>query len=353
MPVILNTVAGHLWGYYAALNIDQDARFVREFRNELSLAMTDQGKRQVSFYEKIADRQFRKMVRDFNDQLNLRRSAGALPVANADTLSDLVLLLKYAVGKIPLEDFWHDFSEDDAVSPLDRLDICLGHAVDEMSRPIDAIRHQAKTVTVGTSRKEKLLEGIIFQILKELNFSAKSLTTKSVLSLTKMQPAIAAVNGYTLYEVNNLDMDGHPTDASTISIVRRDGISLRMTSRAESSRTLMGTKKTMVSMGHAYVGKGKSDGAPIVIVPLLGDQLTVKNLLLLHISFNEELSLREKIDILGYKFNDIRNLINEYNLPWTDRYLEDRSVGCLLSEPAEVIAGLIKNTIDGSLTEKT
>ncbi|MEI7637760.1 MAG: SIS domain-containing protein [Syntrophus sp. (in: bacteria)] len=353
LPVILNTVAGHLWGYYAALSIDKDARFVREFRNQLSLALMDHGKRQVSFYEKIADRQFRKMVRDFNDELNRRRTAGALSFTNADTLSDLVLLLKYAVGKIPLEDFWHDFSEDDAVSPLDRLDICLGHAIDEMSRPIDAIRHQAKTVTVGTSRKEQLLEGMIFQILKELRFFAKSLTSKSVLSLTKIQPAIAAVNGYTLYEVNNLDMDGHPTDASTISIVKREGVSLQMTSRAERSRTLMGTKKTMVSMGHVYVGKGKWDGAPIVIVPLLGDQLTVRNLLLLHVTFNENLSLREKITILGYKFNDIRNLINEYNLPWTDQYLEERSVGCLLSEPAEVIAGLIKTTIEESPIEKT
>ncbi|MCK9197810.1 MAG: SIS domain-containing protein, partial [Syntrophales bacterium] len=353
LPVILNTVAGHLWGYYAALSIDKDARFLREFRNQLSLALTDHGKRQVSFYEKIADRPFRKMVRDFNDELNRRRTAGALSFTNADTLSDLVLLLKYAVGKIPLEDFWHDFSEDDAVSPLDRLDICLGHAIDEMSRPIDAIRHQAKTVTVGTSRKEQLLEGMIFQILKELRFFAKSLTSKSVLSLTKIQPAIAAVNGYTLYEVNNLDMDGHPTDASTISIVKREGVSLQMTSRAESSRMLMGTKKTMVSMGHVYVGKGKWDGASIVIVPLLGDQLTVRNLLLLHVAFNENLSLREKIAILGYKFNDIRNLINEYNLPWTDQYLEERSVGCLLSEPAEVIAGLIKTTIEESPIEKT
>jgi glutamine---fructose-6-phosphate transaminase (isomerizing) len=352
LPVILNTVAGHLWGYYAALSIDQDARFIKEFRNELNRALTDQGKRQVSFYEKIADRQFRKMVRDFSDQLNRKRTAGALSVTNASTLSDLVLLLKYAVGKIPLEDFWHDFSEDDAVSPLDHLDICLGQAIDEMSRPIDAIRHQAKTVTVGTSRKEQLLEGIIFQILKDLRFSPKSLTSKSVLSLTKMQPAIAAVNGYTLYEVNNLDMDGHPTDTSTISIVKREGVSLQMTSRTERSRTLMGTKKTMVSMGHVYVGKGKLDGAPIIIVPLLGDQLTVRNLLLLHIAFNERLSLREKIAILGYKFNDIRNLINEYNLPWTDQYLEDKLVGCLLSEPAEVIAGMIKTTIEAAPMEK-
>ena len=96
------------------------------------------------------------------------------------------------------------------------LDICLGHAIDELSRPIDAIRHQAKTVTVGTSRKEQPLEGMIFDLLKELCFSAKSLTSKNVLASVSLQPAIAAINGYTLYEVNNLDMDGNPTDESTI-----------------------------------------------------------------------------------------------------------------------------------------
>jgi glucosamine--fructose-6-phosphate aminotransferase (isomerizing) len=36
LPVILNTLAGHLWGYYAASAIDEDAAFFREFRNEMS-----------------------------------------------------------------------------------------------------------------------------------------------------------------------------------------------------------------------------------------------------------------------------------------------------------------------------
>jgi glucosamine--fructose-6-phosphate aminotransferase (isomerizing) len=34
-----------------------------------------------------------------------------------------------------------------------------------MSRPVDAIKHQAKTVTVGTSRISEKVEGILFDAL--------------------------------------------------------------------------------------------------------------------------------------------------------------------------------------------
>ena len=45
---------------------------------------------------------------------------------------------------------------------------------------------------------------------------------------------------------------------------------------------------------------------------------------------------------MGYRYQDIRNLINEYNLPWHDEYLESISLELLFSEPIEVIAGQIK-----------
>ncbi len=341
IPVILNTLAGHLWGYYAACLIDEEALFFREFRSRLNDPVTDAGKRPLPFYEKIADRQFRHMITDFTSALHRRLNGHGFSMTGVNTIADMVLLLKYVVGKIPLEDFWQDFP-DQAVSPVDRLDICLGHAIDELSRPIDAIRHQAKTVTVGTSRKEQPPEGIVFQLLKELNFSLRLLTGRNIIAVRTIQKAVSAVRGYTLYAVNNLDADGVPQDASTIAIVNRGGIAVGMKSRVERSSLLMGAKRTIVSMGHVYAGRGKTDGAPIIIVPLLGEGPGVRNLLLVHILYNETLSLPDKIAVLGYRFNDIRNLINEYNLPWSDRYLESISLESLFSEPVEIIAGQIR-----------
>jgi glucosamine--fructose-6-phosphate aminotransferase (isomerizing) len=348
LPVILNTLAGHLWGYYAACSINEDAIFLREFRSHLDLIMVEHEKKNYSIYERLADRNYRKLVRDFSTEFNQKRTDGAFSFTSVNTISDIVLLLKYAAGKLPLEDYWSDFKSDEGLpSPVEMLDISLGHSVDELSRPIDAIRHQAKTVTVGTSRKEQPLRGIIFDILRQLEFSTKSIVTKNVLTIARIQPAIAALKGYTLYDINNLDAEGNPVDTSTIAVKNRGGISLTMKSRTEGSGNLMGTKRTIVSTGHVYIGRGKSDGASIVVIPLLGDKGGIGCLLLIHVEFNESLSVKGKKEVLGYKFNDIRNLVNEYNLPWDDRYLENVSTGILLGEPVEVIAGQIRKFLGG------
>jgi len=347
MPVILNTLAGHLWGYYAACSINEDAVFLREFRSQLNQIMAEHEKKSYSIYERIADRNYRRMVRDFSTMFNQKRGDGAFSFTNVNTISDIVLLLKYAAGKLPLEDYWRDFKKEDALSsPIELLDISIGHSIDELSRPIDAIRHQAKTVTVGTSRKEQSIQGIIFNLLRELHFSMKALVSKNALTIIRIQPAISAINGYTLYDISNLDVEGNPMDTSTITIGKRGGISLTMKSRAEGSNILMGTKKTIVSTGNIYVGRGKSDSASIVVIPLLGERGGVRNLLLTHVEFNESLSVKEKKDILGYQYNDILNMVNEYNLPWDDRYLETISTGVLLGEPAEVIAGQIRKSVE-------
>jgi glucosamine--fructose-6-phosphate aminotransferase (isomerizing) len=343
LPVILNTLAGHLWSYYAACSIDGDASILRAFRSHLNRKMVEHDKKKYSLYERIADRRFRRMVGDFSIKFHQHMIHDAFSPAAVKTVSDMLLLLKYASGKLPLEDFWHDFKmENGFTSPIDLLDISLGHAIDELSRPIDAIRHQAKTVTVGTSRKEQPLRGIVFDLFRELEFSVKSLITKNILTLARINPAISGIRGYTVYDIGHLDAYGNPVEDSTISIERRGGISLSMTSRTEDSSLLMGTKRSIVSTDHVYVGRGKLDGASIVIIPLLGDRAGVGKLFLIHVEFNDSLSVKEKKAVLGYQFNDIRNLITEYNLPWDDRYLEAIPTGVLLGEPPEFIAGQIK-----------
>lgn len=343
LPVILNTMAGHLWGYYAACSINKEAVIFKEFRNSLNLLMVEQVKNNYSFYEKIADIQLHQMINKFDRSFNFHRYEGAFHLLSVRTISDLVILLKYASGKLPLDDFRHEFKFDNGfVSPLNFLDAALGKAIDELTRPIDAIRHQAKTVTVGTTRKETVLKGVIFDLLESLNFTVKDLTYKNVMTISRIQPVVLTVRGYTLYGINNLDARGNPSEDSTITIVRKDGIASRMTSRAETSRMLMGTKRTIVSTGHIYIGKGKADGASIVIVPLKTGSEFVSNLLLLHVEYNELLPINRKKEVLGYRYNDIRNLVNEYNVAWEDNYLEKIPLADLFSEPVEILAGRIK-----------
>ncbi len=343
LPVILNTMAGHLWGYYAACSINKEASIFKEFRNDLNLAMAQQVKNDYSLYEKIADARLRQIINKFDKAFHQHRNEGAFNLLGVKTISDLIILLKYASGKLPLDDFRHEFKVDNGfVSPLNFLDVVLGKAIDELTRPIDAIRHQAKTVTVGTTRKETVLKGVIFDLLEKLNFTVKDLTYKNVMTVSRIQPVVSAVRGYTLYGVNNLDARGNPSDDSTIAIVKKDGIASGMKSRAETSRMLMGTKRTIVSTGHVYIGKGKADGASIVILPLKTGSEFINNLLLLHVEYNELLPVSKKKEVLGYRYNDIRNLVNEYNIVWNDNYLEKIPIADLFSEPVEILAGRIK-----------
>jgi glutamine---fructose-6-phosphate transaminase (isomerizing) len=346
LPVILNTMAGHLWGYFAACAIDQEAHIFREFRNRLNLAMTRQTSHQYSLYDRIADIASRRMINEFSAIFNRHCNEDAFHLLNIKTMSDLVLLLKYVAGKLPLEDLRHDFKSDNGfTSPFELLDITLGTAIDELARPIDAIRHQAKTVTVGTSRKEKELKGIVFDLLETLKFAARHLTYRNVLTINRIQPAIAAIRGYTVYDVSHLDDQGNPAADSTIVIRTKAGIAAKIKSRADQAALLMGTKRMIVSTGHVYIGKGKTDGATIVVMPLLGENNLISHLLLLHVDYNEELPLSQKKDVLGYRYNDVQNLVTEYNINWDDHYLDKISLADLFTEPVDVLAGQIKQRV--------
>jgi len=345
LPVILNTMAGHLWGYYAACSIDEGSSFFQEFRNVLNLEMVRQDRRAYSLYERLADKNLHLTLDRFYGRFNDLRNREAFSPTNVKTISDISLLVKYASGKLPLEDYWAEFNGGNTANPIERLNVALGHAVDELSRPIDAIRHQAKTVTVGTSRKEDVFRGPLFDILKTLHFSERNLKGQNILALSRVQRALSRIKGYTLYDINHLDEEGAPLDTSTIAIRRREGVSLEMRSRAESSKQLMGTKRTIVRTGNIFAGYGRSDGASIAIIPLLGSKPGVRNLLLAHVEFNESLPAKDKAAALGDRYNDVRNMIHEYNLPWDDSYLDKLSVGTLLGESVEFIATKIKKSL--------
>ncbi len=347
LPVILNTMAGHLWGYFAACAIDDEAQIFREFRSHLSTELMRRTKKKLSILDildTIADASFCRTINDFYARFKSRNQSGNFSALDGKTIADLTLLLKYAAGKLPLQDIRQEFKgEENLVNPFDLLDVKLGTAIDALTRPIDAIRHQAKTVTVGTSRKEKELKGVVFDLLETLNFSAKHLSYRNILAIHRLQPAVREVRGYTLYDIYGLDEKDHPTGDSAIAIRAKGGVAAGMTSRADHSTALMGEKRTIVSTGHIYLGRGKTDGATIMMIPLQGTSARIVNLLLIHITFNESLSLSKKIEVLGYRYDDIRNLINEYNLVWKDQYLETLPLEFLFCESIEGIAGKIKS----------
>ena len=102
----------------------------------------------------------------------------------------------------------------------------------------------------------------------------------------------------------------------------------------------------IVRTGHIYIGTGRTDKAPIVIIPILQDGRVINDLLLVHVEYNNALSVQEKRDVLGYRYYDIKNLLTEYNLPWSDTFLDAIPTAFLLGESIELVVAEIRKNLE-------
>ncbi|MHC4133586.1 MAG: SIS domain-containing protein [Planctomycetota bacterium] len=152
LSFILATMAGHLFGYHAAMAIDALARPLREARGAIEIgALAPDG---GDIRERLRPG-LQEPFRHFNQELRTGRYDGVL---EAQTASRLSLLFRYAMRALPLEFFTEDFGRVGTPgATVEELTTALTRGIEELARPIDAIKHQAKTVTVGISRGDEAL----------------------------------------------------------------------------------------------------------------------------------------------------------------------------------------------------
>ncbi len=338
---ILNTLVGHLWGYYAALAINSGSLLLHKFREEIQTTVDRFAGSGLDVYEVILEKSFREKVAQFYTLFRQKQTAGELP-SIINHSSDLLLLLKYLSGRLPVSDFEMDFGKKGtALNMIYSLFNFLGESINSMSRPVDAIKHQAKTVTVGTSRISEKTEGILFDALADQKISNAQLINRNVIVLKNLQGVVGTIKGYILYRIDGLNVLGEPTDTTTIEILRKEGILKSIPSRVETDNILKGTKRIIVQQGNVYIGKGRKDDRSIIVIPAISTDPSASNrieyLLLLNIGFLETVPLPAKIKALGGKYEHIKNIVQENSIPWEDNYLELVRVDDLFGRSAEKI----------------
>ncbi|MEA3358309.1 MAG: SIS domain-containing protein, partial [Thermodesulfobacteriota bacterium] len=258
---ILTTLAGHLWGYHAASAINKESRFLFDFKEEVNKYISTSLKEGLDIYQTILEKAFQEKTAifssNFKKRLKGRRYTSAMDLKTA---SDLTLLLKYLSGRLPMADFELDFDvSGTAPNMFAAFFNCIGEAINDMARPIDAIKHQAKTVTVGTSRIWEPIEGLLFETLKENGFDEGNITNKNVIVLRNLQTIVEQIKGETLYQIGDLAYTGEPVEDSKIAVLKKKGSSEGLMSRVEGNNKLKGTKKIIVKAGNVFIGKGKID----------------------------------------------------------------------------------------------
>jgi glucosamine--fructose-6-phosphate aminotransferase (isomerizing) len=346
---VVNTLVGHIWGYYAALAINEGSIILHTFREELQAIIDDYTRDGLSGYEIILENRFREKIALFYNEFRAMRTKTKYPTAITNS-SDLILILKYLSGRLPVSDFEIDFGQKGtALKMLDILFNCLGESINAMSRPVDAIKHQAKTVTVGTSRISAKVEGLIFDAVKSYDLRISQILNRNVLVLKNLQGIVSKINGAILYKISGLSILGYPSENTMIDIVHKDGSLAPLLSRVEKEKILRGTKEIIIRQQNVYIGKGRKDDRNIIIIPVLSASSErpniIEHMLLLHISFKENIPLPVKIKALGGKYNHIKNIVQENSLPWDDKYIEMVKTDKLFGRSAEKIGEYIASRL--------
>ncbi len=218
------------------------------------------------------------------------------------------------------------------VALIDDLVMALTRAIDELTRPVDTIKHQAKTVTVGISRSD---EGVMDRALVQAVLGAGAgrdvLSYRTLKILADLDPAVGSVSGYTRYRI----------DGDTISIIDRGGISRDLPSRVERNADLRGTKRRVATEREVLVGIGRNDGRTVLFVPeVKGGETT--GITLLHVAFHDRLPAEVMRGVLqGYdrRYDRLVDWVTETEGGFDESLLGELPV-------AELLIGPISDTAD-------
>src|SRR4051812_3903036 len=327
LAFVLSAMVGHLFGYEAALAIDGSARPLREAREviEHALISSHTGDDVLQFVQhgigQHADR-FAEGLRSGLYDAHLEASTAVRLSALLTDLRDDLPLEAYhrATGKVSTPGVM-----------IDDLTASLTRAIEELTRPVDAIKHQAKTVTVGISRSD---EGVLDRPLVQATLAAgagrDALTYHTLKVLADLDPAVLAVAGFTRYRI-----DGDPAGDAQISIVDRGGLSVGVPSRVERNPQLVGTKRRVAAERQVLVARGRSDNRTVIMVPEVKAGVC-GGIPLLHVQFHDRWPpdvMRGVLQVYDRRYDRLVDWVTETEGVFRDDLLGELSVADLLIAP--------------------
>ncbi|MEP1122681.1 MAG: SIS domain-containing protein [Ilumatobacter sp.] len=272
---VLSAMVGHLFGYEAALAIDASAHPLRHAREVIEELVGENLSGDDALERLQTD--LRVSAEEFTDGLRSHLYDGHL---EASTGVQLFAMFGHVMSDRPMHAYQLRSGKVATPSALiDDLVAALTTAIDELTRPVDTIKHQAKTVTVGISRSDEgIIDRPLVQAVLDAGAGRDVLSYRTLKILADIDPAVAEVRGFTRYGI----------DASneTVTIIDRGGISRDLASRVEGVAELRGTKHRVATEREVLVAVGRRDGRTLIFVPeVKGGETT--GLTLLHVRFHD------------------------------------------------------------------
>jgi glucosamine--fructose-6-phosphate aminotransferase (isomerizing) len=294
LDFVLATVVGHLLGIAAARNIDKTAVFFRDARalvSDSALASSREWDRRALLEI-------------------LQKASETLDGELADTALSASLAVRFERYHQ-----WFRAQPESLPASEARLDEALGilnRIVDDLTRPIDTIRHQAKTVTVGISRPQDEVSPLLLDLLDSFGFSERHMGAADRERLVALSPVVTNLSGGLLYEVTKAN-DSEQRDATwKIQAVKGYGESRPELSRFCLPREAVGSKRTVLRKGVSVCSA--SNESSIFVPVYAGHGTAITHIVLLHLDIAQQSSLQQKTTILGAfgeKLEELRDRLAE------------------------------------------
>ena len=357
---VLSAMVGHLFGYEAALSIDAQALPLREAKAAVEAAIGPAVGALSTPVAVLAGSSagpagpsgarlggpsgdtLLAVLRPALETAAARFFSGLRAGAynghlEAATAVQVASLLRYASGVLPIEGYELEYGKVGTPSAVvaDLME-ALTTATGELTRPVDAIKHQAKTVTVGISRSEDaLLKVPLVAETLATGVGLDCLSYRALRTLSELDLAVAAVEGFTRYRI-----DGDLATTATIEVVDRGGISLGLPSRTEHDPRLLGTKHHVAEEREVTVARGGRDGRSLILIPETKGNV-VTGMTLLHVDFHDYLPPAPARQVLsGYRnrYAALADAVTETEPGFDDERLATVPLLALLTEPVYVLA---------------
>jgi glucosamine--fructose-6-phosphate aminotransferase (isomerizing) len=335
LAFILSAMVGHLFGYEAALAIDELAHPLRQLREVIELIVGRGGSGDSALAR--VEQEILPALPNFFATLHTGQYDGNL---EASTAVRVVSLLRIVTSPEPLEAYQRETGRvSSPAALLDDLVAALNRGIDELTRPIDAIKHQAKTVTVGISRSEEgLLDRALVREVLDAGAARDHLSYATLKVLAALDAAVESVAGFTRYAI-----DGDPqTATASISIIQRGGLARDLASRVESNASLVGTKRRVSAEQEVLVARGRKDARTVIFVPEVKGTQTV-GITLLHVVFRDHIAPGAARQVLqGYdrRYDRLVDWVTETEGSFREDRLGEVSIADLLILPVSESANL-------------
>lgn len=280
LDFVVAAVAGHLWGFHAAKAIDATALPFRTAAAALAASLEAPEQAPLGL---------------------LQAQVGALldAVAEGDMDAALPPRIVAQLGRYQSRLTGVGIDSMNRGAVFAEGIALMKAASDELSRPIDSIRHQAKTVTVGISRPQKDIAPLLQRALAELGVAPAGLAERDRQMLMALSPFLAGVEGGALYQVIGGPYERDGEESPEIQIVRRIGSSVGRASTFDRPGPAAGSKRRALRLGRAIVSTGPNNSERLLLLPVFDEQQwVIQNLALFHLAIIPQASLQQKVALL-------------------------------------------------------